>query len=1033
MDGLEFRILGTLEVWRDGTLVPVEAARQRDVLAALLLQANRVVASDRLIEMVWGEDPPATALNTLHTLVRRLRRRLADSPVAAQQVLQTRPPGYRIEVAADQLDLSRFEGLLRRGREALAAGDAARAARLLGDAVALWRGTALADVTAERLLRVERPRLAELYLQAMEQRIEAELRQGRHAEVLGELRTLVGEHPLRERPYRQLMTALHRCGRQAEALETYRTLWRILADELGVEPEPALQQLHQAILRGDPALAPPRPEPAAAVAAGVREWPAPAQLPADVAAFTGRADELVRLDKLLAAARDDPTAAVAIVGAAGVGKTALAVHWAHRVRDRFPDGQLHIDLRGYATVAPLLPIDGLGQFLRALGVPAERVPADPQEAAGLYRTLLADRRVLVVLDNARGPDQVRPLLPGSPGCLALVTSRDRFDGLVARDGAQRLPLDVLAPSEAQILLRRTIGADRLTGDGLAGVGDGGGAVAELARLCGYLPLALRIAAANLSGRRIDVTAYTHQLRAGGELAGLVVTGDEQTAVRSALSLSYDSLPAGARRLFRLLGVAPGVDITVGAAAALAGTGPAEAGLLLERLAAGHLAHEPAPGRYTCHDLLRHYAAELAAAGPAAEPAAALGRLYAWYLAGVENAARLLYPEKLRLPGAAAGDPEWTDPAQALTWLEEERRNLVLAVQHAAAHGPRPAAYRLAAALRGYLHLRRHVTDCEAVARAGAAAADAEQDLAGQAASQLGLADCHHQQHRYAEAIEHYLRAAELGERAGWPAAQATALTHLGAMYGETGALARAVEHFSRALELHRRIGSVDGQAACLSNLGVTCFELGRLDEAAGYFRQALVLDQDAGSRMGQAGTLLNLGEVYTENGELDRAQPALAEALGLFREVGSPIGESQSLTVLAHAHRRAGDHRRALDLAETARVLARDADEHDAYARWCEAIALNALGAVHLDTGRPTLAVTEHQQALRLVREGGNPYPEVQTLLGLAAAQRALDRPDAAAAYAGQALAIARERGYELLEQRAAAVLAGLAGTAVRA
>ena len=1029
MDGVEFRILGTLEVWRDEVAVPVAAARQRDVLVALLLQANRVVAAERLIEMVWGDDPPTTARNTLHTLVRRLRRMLAGTPAAAQQVLQTRPPGYRLVVDSDRLDLSRFEQLRRRGQEALARGDPETAAGLLGEAVALWRGPALADVTAPWLIRVEQPRLQEQYLQAVELRIDAELARGRPVEMLDELRRLVAEQPLRERLHGQLMTALYRCGRQAEALATYRSLRALLADELGVEPEPGLQQLHQAMLRGESLHEPP---PAGAGLPDKSPARArPAQLPAGVGWFTGRADELARLDKVHATAREEPTPAVAIIGTAGVGKTTLAVHWTRRVREQFPDGQLYIDLHGYATVPLLSPIECLGQFLRALGVPPERVPADLQEAAGLYRTLLADRRMLVVLDNARSAEQVRPLLPGSPGCLALVTSRDRLDGLVARDGAHRLALDVLAPTEAETLLRRAISTDRLASDRSA--------TAELAGLCGYLPLALRIAAANLSGRRIDVATYVRQLRTGGELAGLVVTGDEQTAVRSALALSYDSLPAGARWLFRLLGVVPGVDVTVAAAAALAGTGPAEAGRLLEVLAAAHLAHEPVPGRYTCHDLLRHYAAELAAAGPAADRTAALGRLYDWYLAYADGAARLLYPETVRLPAtsppepADPADPAWTDRSQALDWLAAEHRNLVLAVEHAAEHGPGPMAYRLADALRGYFRAGWHVADFEVVSRAAASAAVAERDLPGQVVSELGLANCLRQRNQYPAAIERFRRSAALAERAGWPAAHATALTALGAMYGETGQLAQAADHFSLALESHRRSGRVAGEALCLGNLGALCAERGRLDEAVEHFAQALEIDRNQGSPIGQAHDLYNLGEVHLLRHQLDRARACVAEALARFREAGSGKGESESLSLLAQIHLRTGDHRRALELAETARVLARDIAGGDAYARWCEALALNALAAVHLDLGRSALAVTEHQQALRLVREGGNPYQEVQTLLGLAAAHHALDRPDAAAAFAGQALTIARDRGYELLERRATALLAGLPGAAMRA
>jgi DNA-binding SARP family transcriptional activator/Tfp pilus assembly protein PilF len=1023
VDGLEFRLLGTVEVWRDGAPVPVAAARQRDVLAALLLHANRVVTSSRLIELVWGDDPPATALNTLHTLVRRLRRLLAEVPSAAQRVLQTRPPGYRIEVAPDRLDLSRFEDLLRRGREALTRGETGRAARLLGDAVALWRGPALADVTAERLLRVEQPRLQEQYLQAVEQRIEAELQQGRHVEVVGELRGLVSEHPLRERLYGQLMTALFRCGQQGEALDAYQRLRRLLDDELGVEPEPALQQLHQALLRGD--LAPGAARHAAAEA-GVR----PAQLPADAGAFTGRAAALEWLDQ-----RTPQAGAVAIVGTAGVGKTALAVHWAHRARERFPDGQLHLDLRGHATMPPVRPIDALGQFLRALGVPPERVPTGLPEAVSLYRTLLVDRRLLVVLDNAAGADQVRPLLPGGPGCLALVTSRDRLDGLVARDVAPRITLDVLTAPEAHALLARTIGADRLVEQDRP--------VAELARLCAHLPLALRIAAANLAtiptaslasldrsdarrlaggdepGAGIDVAGYVRRLQAEGRLAGLAVVGDEQTAVRSAFALSYASLPDDARRLFWLIGLAPTADVTTRSAAALAGTGLAEADRLLDELTRAHLLSAPGSGRYTYHDLLRQYATELAAARPEAERAAAVARLYDWYWAYADRAARLLYPEKVRLPAAPASGPlqwteKWTDSSEALGWLAAEHRNLVLAVAHAAGHGPRPMAYRLADALRGYFIAGWHVADFEQVSRAAATAAETEQDLPGQVTSQLGLAHCQHQRQEAAAAIDHFRRTATLAERAGWPEAQVTALTALGAVYAESGQLAAAAEQFELALDSHRRDGRLAGQALCLGNLGALAAERGRLDEAAEHFRRALEIDRDQGSLTGQAHDLYNLGEVHLLRCQLDPARTYASEALTRFREAGSRFGESESLSLLAQVDLLAGDHHRARELVQAALAVAGELDSGGA--GYCEALARDALGKIYVHTGAPQLAVAEHRRARELQR--GRPYPEAGNLLELATASLALGRPDLAAGYAGQALTIARERGFGLIESR---------------
>jgi DNA-binding SARP family transcriptional activator/Flp pilus assembly protein TadD len=998
--GLEFRVLGPLEVWRDGALVPVTAGRQRAVLAALLLRANQVLAAERLIDLLWGGRPPATARNTLQTLVRRLRRQLA--PDEATGPLLTQPPGYLLRVDPDRLDLARFERLLRHGREALAAGDHERAAALLDEAVGLWRGPALSDVSAD-LLRPEEIRLQELYQQAVEERVEARLRQGRHAELVAEVRALVAEHPLRERPYGQLMRALYGSGRQAEALETYRALRRLLADELRVEPGPELQQLHVAMLRGDAEIDPSRGSqaPSSPPARLV-----PAQLPVDTAAFTGRAEPLRRLDKSVHAG-----GVVAVVGTAGVGKTALVVHWAHQAREQFPDGQLYLDLQGYATVPALRPIDALGQFLRALGLPADQIPTDPQEAAAAFRSLLADRRALVVLDNARTADQVRPLLPGGSGCLVLVTSRDRLDGLLAREGALRLRLEALPPADARALLARTVGGAAVAGEPEA--------ADELAGLCCYLPLALRIAAANL-GEGGSVAGYAARLRAGNQLSQLSVAGDAQTAVRAAFDLSYAALPEPARRVFRLLGGVPVADLTTAAAAALAGVTPAQAACQLDVLAAAHLVHEAAPGRFTCHDLLRHYAAELSAAMP--EAAAAAARLHGWYLATVDAAARLLYPDRMRLPvpAPAVPPPQWADSAAALAWLEAERRNLVLAVQHAAQQGPRATAWLLADALRGYFAMRRHLVDWLAAAQAGLAAAEADGDLTARAAAEFGMAEAQLRHGHRPAAIAHYLRSVEFSERAGWVVGQACALGNLGTVYQQSGRPVEAAEHYARSVRLSERAGRPEGQAAGLLNLGIACWELGRLEEAAEHCAQALRGYESLGLTGGRAYALGNLGAVYLAQGRLEQARAHLEQALPLYREMGDRGPEADAVRCLAEVHRDAGRPEPALRYARQALALARDA--HDL---WLEAFARNTLSSVLLRTGQPRQAITGHQHALRLAREIGNQEPQAYAHVGLAAAYRELGQADLAAAEAGQALTLARHNGYRLIEERALALLSG--------
>jgi len=504
---------------------------------------------------------------------------------------------------ASDLDARWFAHLLAAGRGALRAGQPERAAALLADALGLWRGRALVDVPATLAVEAEAARLEEQRLAALEARIDADLACARHAVLIPELRKLVLDYPLRERLWGQLVLALYRSGRQADALSAYREIHQLLEAELGVEPGAALRRLHQRILSADAALdAPARSAP------GARATPAPVprQLSADVAGFTGRGEHLRRLGQLLGGDGQGPAALViaAIVGTAGVGKTALAVHWAHQVAGRFADGQLYVDLRGVARRPPLPPAEALAQLLRALGVPAAQVPPELEEAAGTYRSLLAGRRVLVVLDNAASPDQVRPLLPGSPTCLVVVTSRNQLRGLVAKDDARLLTLDVLGRDEAAALVGRVIGDARVRAEPAA--------TAELARLCAHLPLALRIAGANLADHPGQPIAdYTAELAEGDRLAKLVVGGDEQTAVRSSLDLSYQRLAPPERRLFRLLGLVPGPDVSAAAAAALAGTTPERAELVLDRLALAHLLARRAPGRFAVHDLLRLYAIDRA--------------------------------------------------------------------------------------------------------------------------------------------------------------------------------------------------------------------------------------------------------------------------------------------------------------------------------------------------------------------------------------------------------------------------------------
>jgi DNA-binding SARP family transcriptional activator len=1016
---MEFGVLGPLQVRSDGRPVPVGAPMQRALLAALLLHANQVVAAEQLIDYLWDQTPPPSARTTLQNYILRLRRLLPARPErAARELLVTRAPGYLLQLRPGELDLDRFQRLVADARASTTQGHIERAASLLRDALALWRGPPLCDVASETLGRLHLPRLEDQRLGALEARIDADLGLGLHGELTGELYGLVEEQPLRERFRAQLMLALYRCGRQAEALEVYRSTWRLLHDELGIQPGPDLRRLEQAILCEDssldlPAIAAAGYQPAAAISP-------PHQLPPAITDFTGRRQHLDELDRLLGSEADTPAVVLsAIAGTAGVGKTALAVHWAHRIRDRFPDGQLYVNLRGYAPTQPMRSIDALAGFLHALGVPAEQVPVDLDEAAGLYRTLLADKRMLVVLDNARDPDQVRPLLPGGPGSLVVVTSRDRLGGLVAREGARRLTLDVLTPEEANQLLAQLLGETRVHAEPAA--------AAELARACAHLPLALRIAAANLADRpQRSIAGYVAELGQGDRLGALAVAGDEQAAVRVAFDLSYTALAPETRRLFRLLGLVPGPEVTPAAAAALIGALPQQAAQLLDRLASAHLIDQDAAGRFAFHDLLRLYAAERAHHEDTREErTAAIGRLLDWYLHTVDAAARILYPDKLRLPlpRAEAPQPEtpFHDHRGALAWLDAERPNLLAAVRHAAEQGPRPLAWLLADSLRGYYWLRMHTVDWLAVAHAGLAAAQADRHRRAQAAAHLSIADVCWRQSRDQQAVEHYSQALALTRATRWPEGQAAALGNLGNVYWRSGKLEQATSQYLEALALNRQIGWLEGQVINLSNLAMVCWEQGRLQEAAAHAAESLALHRRVRSRSGEAIVLSNLGEICHALGRLDQALDHLYQGLALHRESGDRVGEADALRGLAATYCDTGRLAPALELAHTALVLAREVRE-----RRFQADALNALATIQLRMGRQQAAIDHYQQALRLARETDNHYPEVEALNGLAAALRGLGDLDQAAAHARQALELARLAGFRLLEGQALTILAAI-------
>jgi DNA-binding SARP family transcriptional activator len=970
---LEFCLLGPLVVRRGGVVLPVPRGRQRAVLAVLLLNAGRVVSTGEIAETLWGNAPPPSAPATIRNHVKRLRRTLGDGEQAR---IVTRPPGYVIRVDPGELDAARFEALLDGARTATRGGSWEAAAGRAREALGLWRGEPLADVESQALALGEVPRLTELRLQAAELRIDAELRLGRHGAVIAEVERMAAAHPLREHLHALLMLALYRAGRRAEALAAYQRARRVLVDELGAEPGAELRELHRQILTAGPGLAGPHAglPPGRARRAGAGPGPVvPRELPGPVPQFAGRAAELAELTGMLeraGAQRPRPMMISAIAGMAGVGKTALATQWAHLVADRFPDGQLHVDLRGYDPGQPVPAADALAGFLRSLGVAEQDIPAQTADRAARYRSLLAGRRMLIVIDNAGDVEQVRPLLPGSPSCVAVVTSRDALAGLVARDGARRLDLGLLPPAEAVGLLRALIG-ERVEAEPEA--------TAALARYCARLPLALRVAAERAAASPgLSLAGLASQLADQRERLDLLdAAGDRLTAVRAVFSWSVRHLDDPAARAFRLLGLHPGADVDAYAVAALTDTTLRQARGLLDRLARAHLIQPAGTGRYRMHDLLRAYAADRAAgSGSERERAAALTRLFDHYLAAAAVAAAALFPadpDQPAPPRPAGPVPPVTSPAAALAWLDAQRATLVAVAAHAADHGWPGHAIGLAATIFRYLDVG-HFTDAAAM-------------------------------------HDHARRAAA---RAGDRAAEAAALTMLGAADAARGRLHQATGHLEQALALCRADGDRIGEARALGTLGMADYCHGRYQQSAGRHLTALAIYLEAGDRAGEARELHHLAILDLRQGRYEQAAGRLRRSLALFRDAGLRSGEAHVLRNLGELELRQGRYAQAAGHLQQSAGLGRETGS-----RLCQAQALACLGLSELRQGRRRQAIGHLRQSLALHSQAGNPSGQAEALNGLGEALLAASQLAQASARHAAALALAIQCGDRSEQARA--------------
>jgi DNA-binding SARP family transcriptional activator/tetratricopeptide (TPR) repeat protein len=943
-------VLGPLLVRADGADVVVPAPKQRVILAALALRAGQVASYDELAEVIWDGTPPSGARVAIRNYVKRLRQVLG--PVAGRRIV-TRDPGYALEAEPDEVDALWFTTLCARGGEAVGRGAAAAGAEaawdVLSEALALWRGSPLVDVPSNVLITAEVPRLDALRMQGQEWRMDAGLAQGRHSELVGELTQLALDHPWRERFHAQLMLALYRCGRQAEALDAYQRTRRMLVDELGVEPGRELRDLQAGILAGDPGLAAPgpslasfrvaggpaqpsasrstgdkaagdkaasdktigakvagakpgggarsgRPQPRAAgpaqpKSAGSAQTPdapgepvtgtrgsdrgplrdttgpadpaadragspaaapvVPRQLPAGVAHFAGRTAQLAELRAWLQAAgsSDEAVRVLVIGGTAGAGKTALAVHWAHQSAAEFPDGQLYVNLRGFdPSGTPVAAADALRWFLGAFGVPEEQIPDSVDAQAALYRSVLAGKRVLVILDNARDAAQVRPLLPGSPSCLVLVTSRARLPGLAATEGARLLPLDVLTGTEARELLAGRLG-ERASAEA--------DAARQLTESCSRLPLALSIVAARAAARPLmPLTELSRELAdAQGRLDALDA-GDPVASIRAVFSWSCQQLSEPAARLFRLLGLHAGPDVTIPAAASLAAVPPAEAAAAVAELADAHLIAEHAPGRYAFHDLLRAYAADLARTNdPAERQHEAVHRVLDHYLhtafagARLVNPARPLLPVEQPRPGVT---PEvLTCAADAQSWFAAERQVLLAAISQAEEAGLDTYAWQLPWAVWLFFDREGYWHDQVAIQHTAIAAAR------------------------------------RLGDRA----AQAHVYRDLSATYSRLGLLAEARDYGTKALDLHHEVGDRIGEARAHNDIMILAERQGRLAEALNHAQLALALYRVEGNKPGEAKMLNGVGYIHAQLGEYQQALESCEQALSMTRGRGDPLNE----------------------------------------------------------------------------------------------------------------------------------------------
>lgn len=994
---IRLRILGSVECWDGDERVQLGGPVSERVLVTLLLEPQRVLPVHRLVEAVWDEDAPATAAHQVRKAVAELRQRIPGG----RDLIVTDGPGYRAAVRPEQLDLLQFTEALRRAREHAAAGQSADAAALLREAIALWRGPVLSG-NGGAVVDAASAALEERRLTAVEQLFDLRLEAGEAPELVAEIREAIGGSPLRETLRGQLMLALYRSGRQAEALAEYGTIRTVLDEELGIEPGDALRDLHQAILRNDPALAVPATAPTAPpVVTDSRST-----LPYDLHDFTGREEELNKLIGFVEDATGSGPLIVAIDGMGGSGKTSLAVRAAHRLTDRYPDAQLHLDLRGYTPgEEPLSPAAAAEALLRMLGVPGERIPDDPEGRIALWRSTMIRHRMILLLDNVVDEGQVKPLLASPTGTVVLVTSRAL---LVDLDAAHSVSLGTMAPQDSTALIVSVIGERRAEAETEA--------VAELADLSGHLPLALRIAAARLRKRpRWTVRYLVDRLRDDAHRLAELSAGERSVEVT--LRLSYEGLDAGYRKAFRLLGQHPGADLDVYTAAALLDMGVRDSEEVLEYLLDMHLVQQHEPGRYAFHDLVRSFAHVLSRARSSGgtgefsdEAAGAVRRLLEFSLAASDAACDLLFPGRVRMARPESSFRPELAPLSgaeaARDWFEREQDGLLAAIALAFRRGFDREVALLAANVVFHLDLRGRLDEFLELCRTAVAAARRLDEPVLLRLSLSNLSVACWKRGRFEDgitaAVEAHQLAVDLGDRRG----QAKDTGVLGLLLATTGRFDEALSRLEQSIALKRELGAERAEAESLSNISGVHMERGDFDDAVRAATRSVELARELGAVEKELVGMSDLAQIQLAMGDVEAAARTLAQARERAPGVLPPAERALQLILSAEAESRHGRWERALQWAEEA--LATKGLE-DAPVR--EATVWNTAGRVFHRNGDHQRALSLHRQAHGSAARLGHRVEEAYALDGMAAALTALDEVERAAEQGAAAEAAFRAMG----------------------